>query len=521
LSYNIISVYGTILILHLITVAYIFSRLSEEVEPKVNMPVDVLDDEFIWNLARIVCVSSEGSKCNVTVQYEGWGPEWDIVLPYPNERLARVFTYTRQVRCFAVLLGSNKIEIDDKVNIPEHKFLKKADNLTDVWPCKVSFRMPHNNRQSACNALRKEHKVYVQPYMTYALPKSVQNNMTYGGQWVETSRLLPWKDFDASNPINIFKRVHIIQEVKSTGGLPAGGEPSLSSSQSIKSYKFAKDFCVAYQTALSDWIQGYLPPQALSEGVLLNDEYRIFPNDVEAYPIDVCRYSGSLAPRKMELRDPIQNGVTNHGANPPLCPDATEIAFASIPSLPSPIPIIHKASSNPCIRYLEASNRWAGVLHVAGNDLFLGSYASQCEAERAVRLALAQLRKETCQGGVAGVEINRIDAGGIEFENTMRHLTPFPDCDSLFVPNAAHTADLFNTTAESVVSAFEKTQQPMNSERKPSSEPTFHLQDWIRQHYRHVWPVKQLTFPSGGRKCDMNIRSMRRKQTNPMRSMVK
>jgi hypothetical protein len=54
LSYNIISVHGTILILHLITVAYIFSWLSEEVEPKVNMPLDVLDDEFIWNLARIV-----------------------------------------------------------------------------------------------------------------------------------------------------------------------------------------------------------------------------------------------------------------------------------------------------------------------------------------------------------------------------------------------------------------------------------------------------------------------------------
>jgi hypothetical protein len=480
------------------------------------MALDLLDDEFIWNLARIVRVSSEGNRCNVTVRYEGWGSKWDIELPYPNERLARMFTYTRQVRCFAILLGSSKVEIDDKVNNPDHTiFLYGTDNWTNVWPCKVSFRMPHQDRQSACAALRMEDKVYIKPYMTYALPGSVRKNMIGGGQWVETSRLLPWKDLDVSNPLHIFKRMHIIQEVRSSGGLPAGNDRSLLSSQGNESYSVMKDFCVAYQTALSDWVQGRLPPQALSEGVLLNDAYRIFPNDVEADPTNECRYSGSFAPRKMGLHAN-RNGVTNHGTNPQLYPDTTKIAFTALSLLPSPVPIIQSASPDQCIRQLEASNLWAGVLHVAGNDIFVGAYASQIEARRAVQLASAQLRKDNCQGGAVGVQTNRKDADGTESENAILRLTPFSDCDSLFVPSAAHTADLFNTTAESVVSAFEKTQQSTGSDEKPSLEPAFHLQEWIGQHYRHIWHGMQLTLPSGESKCDANIHT-RRKQTNPKR----
>ena len=117
------------------------------------MPLDILDDDFTWNLARIVRVSYEDDKCYVTVQYEGWGSKWDVELPYPNERLARVFTYTRQVRGFVTLLGSNKVEIGDKTSIPGHLLLKNSDNWTDAWPCKVSFRMPHHNRESACDVL--------------------------------------------------------------------------------------------------------------------------------------------------------------------------------------------------------------------------------------------------------------------------------------------------------------------------------------------------------------------------------
>ncbi|KAL3799489.1 hypothetical protein ACHAW5_009323, partial [Stephanodiscus triporus] len=358
-----------------------------EVEPKVNMPLDILDDKFVWNLARIARVSCEGDKCNVTVRYEGWGSKWDVELPYPNRRLARVFTYTRQVRCFVSLLGSSKIEIGDKVNTPGHV------DWTDAWPCKVSFRMPHHNRESARDFLRTEDKFFVQPYMAYALP-AVQESMVHGGKWVDRSRLLPWKDLDVSNALNITQKICILQEISPSRGNTDGYVPALSSSQSSKSYCVIKDFCDAYQMAQSDWIQGYLPPNALSRGVLLTDEYLFFPNDVGSDPAVGCRYSGSLIPRKRGWGVANQNGQNR---------DATKVAFAPVPSLPSPIPILEKTHSNHGVRRLEVSKRWAPFLHVAGNDLFLGSYASQSEARRVVQLASAQSRRENCQGTAAGV----------------------------------------------------------------------------------------------------------------------
>ena len=54
------------------------SLFYAEVEPRVNMPLDILDDNFTWNLARIVCVSCKDDKCYVTVHYEGWGSKWDV-----------------------------------------------------------------------------------------------------------------------------------------------------------------------------------------------------------------------------------------------------------------------------------------------------------------------------------------------------------------------------------------------------------------------------------------------------------
>jgi hypothetical protein len=54
------------------------SNLSK-VEPKVNMLLDLLDDDNIWNIARIIHVShvrvddiSNTWKCYVTLRYEGW-----------------------------------------------------------------------------------------------------------------------------------------------------------------------------------------------------------------------------------------------------------------------------------------------------------------------------------------------------------------------------------------------------------------------------------------------------------------
>ncbi len=92
------------------------------------MPLDILDDKFTWNLGRISCVLCKDGKCNITFRYKGLRSKWDVEAPYPNERFAQVFTYTRQMRGFVTLLGSNKIEIGNKEGILVHVLPKNSDN---------------------------------------------------------------------------------------------------------------------------------------------------------------------------------------------------------------------------------------------------------------------------------------------------------------------------------------------------------------------------------------------------------
>jgi hypothetical protein len=170
-------------------------------------------------------------------------------------------------------------------------------------------------------------------------------------------------------------------------------------------------------------------------------------------------------------------------------------------------------------------------LHIAGNDVFVGSYASQFEARQAVRLASAQSRRENYQSVSTGVKHGQRDSSGLKVEDRTSHLTRFPDFDedsSLFGPNAAHLADLFNAPAESVVSAFEETQQLMSGEDRLSLGPPFRLRVWIGQHYSHGQHLKELALKSGKDILsntytlavpvkDGNIGNKRRKLSHPKR----
>jgi hypothetical protein len=122
------------------------------------------------------------------------------------------------------------------------------------------------------------------------------------------------------------------------------------------------------------------------------------------------------------------------------------------------------------------------------------------------------------------------DSRGLKVEDRTPHLTRFPDFDedsSLYGPKAAHLADLFKAPAESVVSAFEETQQLMSGGDGLSLGPPFRLREWIGQHYSHGQHLKELALKSGKDfisnaytlavpvKCDGNIGNKRRKLSHP------
>eukprot|EP00571_Detonula_confervacea_P015873 CAMPEP_0172303214 /NCGR_PEP_ID=MMETSP1058-20130122/4790_1 /TAXON_ID=83371 /ORGANISM="Detonula confervacea, Strain CCMP 353" /LENGTH=748 /DNA_ID=CAMNT_0013013955 /DNA_START=146 /DNA_END=2387 /DNA_ORIENTATION=+ len=363
------------------------------VAPKLNMPIEIRDSDFVWNMSRITrisydndkCQNNSGNssgldgsppKCHVTVRYEGWGPHWDETLRYPNERLARVFTYTKLVKCFVTLLGSKKNDIPNEGNAESAKNIR---NWTDTWPCKVFFRMPHPNQSHASAFLQEENNVYVEPYMGHLLPQAVQHQITNGGQWVNESMLRPWKDLNVHDPVTS-PTGHCIMYNMPSSGEQAEKAPALSPVGTA--YHIIGDFCQAYQMAQSK-IQGKLPPKVLLEGALLKHEYCV--HNVGGDVIDGVRYSGSFT--RGDGRDNNQdsipaslfNSVTQSSLNLSNI-SASKVPFVPPPSLPQPIPITDMAYLNQGVRRLPGSNRWASTLRLAGSDIFLGSYASQSEA---------------------------------------------------------------------------------------------------------------------------------------------
>jgi len=521
----------------------IASNLSE-VEPKVNMPIEILDSDLIWNMGKIVLVSfatdtdqngtnASSPKCYVTIRYEGWGPEWDERLPYPNERLARIFTYTKKAKCFVAMLGSKKHPGScNGAGNEESRTL--ISNWTDAWPCAASFRMPHPNQNQSSDAfeLRKEScRIFVHPYMAHLLPREVRRQMAYGGQWVSEDKLRPWKDLDVINPVTSTTGDSILYELPSGG--PSGEKTPALSAVGI-SYYFVHDFCRAYQMAQSDWIKGCLPPNALLEGALLKDEYRVC--NVGGDVIDGARHSGSFPMKKKggkysqgSLITSVAQYNLNSGSDvnclskledsPHLPP--SKVPFVPAPSLPPPIPITDIAYPDQGVRRLPDSNRWASILRVAGNEIFLGSYTSQSEAAYAVKLASAQ-SKTVIRQDMAGTT-----KGSGRTKSTL-HLPHFPNFqeDAPFASNKGKIADLLNTPIESIVSAFEETQS--TSSQKEPSQPRFRLHDWMAQHYRHVQHLKDLAPMSGqdvsndfsfivNVKNNENVGHKRRKKSVPKR----
>lgn len=166
--------------------------------------------------------------------------------------------------------------------------------------------------------------------------------------------------------------------------------------------------------------------------------------------------------------------------------------FMPAPFLPPPIPIKDIAYPGQGVRRIPDSNRWAGILRGPGNEIFLGSYTSQTEAAYAVKLASAQSKSENSPNVVGSTK----ESGG-PIKNTL-HLPHFPNFqeESPFGSNAGRIADLMNTPIESIVSAFEDTQQ-LTSNQKQSTQPRLRLRDWRAQHHRHVQHLNDLLPMSG------------------------
>ena len=418
--------YSTLTDFHVIT----------DVSPKMHMPLEILDEDYIWSSAKIIKISNSKQKCRVTVRYEGWGSEWDEELTYPNPRLARIYTYTKRVKCLANVLSKKKeIRV---IGVNSQMPNNHVRNWTDIWPCTVSLRMPHpgireeSDKLSPEELLRLENNVFVQPYAPQLLSSFLQNSRTCGGWWISTSNLRLWREFDIENPLSKNTKGCVLRELSTSGN---------AASQQLE-YHFHPSFITAWSIAKDDkWIRGCLPPGATPVGSLLDEKYRV--KNIGGDAIEGVKYMGSFDMRSASRK---QTSETPSRSATPIPPPEIEVAKTQLQNiheenLPPPILINYE---HPGVRRLPNSNRWASVVKIAGNDVFLGSFVSHTEAVRVRELALAQ-----CSDNVASTQT------AAALENT-----------SAIGP----VHDLLNTPVEAVISAFEESK---------TKTPAFSLQNWM------------------------------------------
>ena len=141
------------------------------------MPIEIRDEQYIWSSSRVHQINEggEGGWLLCTIRYDGWGAEWDVIVPWENNpRLTKIGTFTKRALCYVNLSGTN---------------VKK------LWPSIVNIRMPDPRcpkilYDGAAAALRDERKVFIQPYGEDLLPKwLVSTKTTYGGMWVDRSHI--------------------------------------------------------------------------------------------------------------------------------------------------------------------------------------------------------------------------------------------------------------------------------------------------------------------------------------------
>mmetsp|Transcript_28094 Transcript_28094/g.41794 ORF Transcript_28094/g.41794 Transcript_28094/m.41794 type:complete len:633 (-) Transcript_28094:552-2450(-) len=423
-----------------------------DVKPSVGTGIEIRDPDFIWSAATIVNIQygtnsdsksdndeSTAKITDVTVRYDGWGCQWDETLTWPSRRLAKLFTYTKRVKCFVDILSKGK------------------GTQCSVWPCTVSIRMPHPNNANLARAeefLRLEANVFVVPYCQHLLPQHIRKSLENGGRWMKNSRLRLWRD-----------------DVDGLGRLPKG---------LLDAHKTAKE-----DTATP----GTLPLKVFEAGTLLSAQYRV--RKIGGEPVNGAMFTGEcppplpITPKKKSsatMKDAGKNSSSNGKSsdrmrdlsiirNSTSEDDETEEEeeyqppkYVPPPTCPPPIRVTEPVYPTGGVVRLGKTKSWGASVSFGGNDLFLGSFPTQTQAADAIQAALSSSK-----------HANEVSDGethvSSDSESTSQEAMK---CDE----NSARLADLNAVSLESSMAAIEN-----QDITQPNSSMSLH--DWTLQLIRH------------------------------------
>mmetsp|Transcript_15927 Transcript_15927/g.23430 ORF Transcript_15927/g.23430 Transcript_15927/m.23430 type:complete len:460 (-) Transcript_15927:829-2208(-) len=335
------------------------SNLAQE-KPIVGMKLEIRDSDYIWSSGtlREVKKKSKSGKIEVTVASDGWGREWDEVMEWPNDRLAKLYTYTREVKCFLDLLTKKRRKSSSKDSMSQY---------CTLWPIIVQFRMPHPGVELARDHLMLEDKLFIQPYGIDLLPSDVRERMVHdNGCWFHHTRLRLWRD----NPHSCVS-LH----------------PS---------------FMQAFKIGQED-SKGTLPPKTLQHNTLLKDIYLVHSN------IGCNAFDGKLREEKPPLRrepyeivgEAEETGSQSDNIEKPPSVVAIhnivkydskfeEIEICKEPKLPPALSIQTQLYPRSGVKKCEITNKWVASVSMNGNQVFLGYFPTESQAWIATRKALGE-----------------------------------------------------------------------------------------------------------------------------------
>lgn len=283
----------------------------------------------------------------LTYSTQGWLADYDEIVEWPNgPRIAKIFTYTRQVKCLARLLPSNRTK-KSRSKIPK-------DKNSELWPCKVLFRMPDpldpSRKAIAEELLRLEPNILVQPYgfKENILPKLLAKVFTKDfktGRWISAGSILPW-------------------------------QPNLRKSDTDMN----KDiFSRAIKLALADTSTPgcYEGVPLFENNSLLLKKYRV--QSVES----LMPMKGQLIPNM--IKEGKENGdkSLHNSKNPPVVSRKHIVHFSGGNNIPKQVLL---DDNNEIYPSHENPERFAVKIKIGGNDLFLGEYPSMSTAVEALKL---------------------------------------------------------------------------------------------------------------------------------------
>jgi hypothetical protein len=355
--------------------------------PSPGTQVELRDLDFIWCPATIVSSSSSKRSGvagpNVLIRYDGWPSTWDEVLAYPNDRLARLYTYTKRVRAWV-----------------------KSNKLFGRWPVLVSIRMPQPGSTRAEHVLALENKCFVEFYPpgppTQVSDKSLVrigngvDMVMAGGVWCNSVNISHWKSHDLPKSLKALDQSMSKSKSAIKDSTRDNHFNNLRESHANATRLETRDLMI----------------KPFKKGSLLSDHYRVVTGGGEVN--DAIRFTGEFRdpPVSVVMMERMErdarksergggNGGSSSSSNSNSNSNSNKkvkVQYAASPVITNGI-ALEKIPYNYGISWCITANKWEAAVSLSGNRYTVGFFEKAVEAALAYDNALRKINKKLKRRG--------------------------------------------------------------------------------------------------------------------------